>query len=293
MNGMPTWSIIVPTFNRPRALLRCVESLRQYAPQAEVVVVDDGSPVDLTEPLDRLHVRYVRQENRGPAAARNHGARLAQGEWLAFIDDDCLITPHWLAALEAAAQCHPQALLGGRVRNGLRGNLCAESAQVLIDSIRDYTQRNGRGPQDALAPFYTSNNLAVSCELFAASGGFDERLPLAAAEDREFCRQWQLAGRDMRFVEEAVVIHEHPLNLPKLLRQQFQYGRGAIQARRLQGGQPAMTGPEGPSFYWHLLSAHWRHRSALEAAALSGLIGLGQCAMITGAIWETFHEPTA
>jgi GT2 family glycosyltransferase len=290
---MPSWSVIVPTFNRPQALLRCLESLRQFAPQVEILVVDDGSPISMAASLGQWQLRYVRQPNQGPAAARNHGARLAKGNWLAFIDDDCRVTPDWFSAIDSAAQQHPQALLGGAVRNGLQGNCFAESAQVLIDSIRDYTNRMQRGPADPLAPFYTSNNMAVSRELFAASGGFDERLPLAAAEDRQFCRQWLLAGRAMRFVKEAVVIHEHPLNFSKLLRQQFQYGRGAIQSRRLQSGQPTTGKPEGLSFYWHLLSAHWRHHPGFEAAAISALIGLGQCAMLTGAVWESFHEPAA
>lgn len=293
MKGMPSWSIIVPTFNRPQALLRCVESLRQHAPQAEILVVDDGSPIALAAVIEPWQVRYVRQPNRGPAAARNHGARLAQGEWVAFIDDDCRIAPGWFAAIDRAAKQHPQALLGGAVQNGLRGNSFAESAQVLIDSIREYTKQMRRGPADALAPFFTSNNLAVSRELFWACGGFDERLPLAAAEDREFCRQWQLTGRPMEFVANALVIHEHPLNLHKLLRQQFNYGRGAMQSRRLQ--QNAQTGkrPEGLGFYWHILSAHWRRFPLPEALAISALISLGQCAMISGAIWEAFHEPHA
>ncbi len=46
-------------------------------------------------------VRYVRQDNAGPACARNHGARLAQGEFLAFTDSDCVPHEDWISQLMA------------------------------------------------------------------------------------------------------------------------------------------------------------------------------------------------
>ena len=96
---LPTASVVVPTYNRAEwigATLRSV--LSQSSQPHEIIVVDDGS-ADGTETVVGAfgaRVRYVRQENAGVSAARNHGARLATGEYLAFADSDDLWHPRKL-----------------------------------------------------------------------------------------------------------------------------------------------------------------------------------------------------
>ena len=117
---LPSFSVIVPTWNRPVELATCLRalvSLDYPADRYEVVVVDDGSdpPVEPPRDLARpgLRVRVLAQPNRGPSAARNEGARAAEGEMLAFTDDDCAPDPGWLRSLAAAAATAPRSLLGG------------------------------------------------------------------------------------------------------------------------------------------------------------------------------------
>src|SRR5512137_1175434 len=104
--ALPSASVVIPTFRRPAALRRCVEALARLdypRDRLEVLIVDDGgggvSNLDLGELPRDLQVRVVEQENRGPASARNRGAREAEGELLAFTDDDCRPRPSWLAEL--------------------------------------------------------------------------------------------------------------------------------------------------------------------------------------------------
>ncbi len=84
---------VVPVRNRLTMLQRALSSIaRQTALPEEVIVVDDGSTVDL-EPVVRsfaaeLRTVLLRQENRGPSAARNLGIRLATQPWIAFLDSD-------------------------------------------------------------------------------------------------------------------------------------------------------------------------------------------------------------
>jgi len=94
-DSAPTVSVIIPTYNRPELLRRAVESvLQQTFRDLEVIIVDEGSCEETylsnakTSHLDN-RVRYVyKKENRGPAAARNDGIRMASGRYVAFLDDD-------------------------------------------------------------------------------------------------------------------------------------------------------------------------------------------------------------
>jgi glycosyltransferase involved in cell wall biosynthesis len=84
-------SAIIPAYNAQRWVGRAIESvLNQTEPVSEVIVVDDGS-TDGTEHVVRGYgsrITYIRQENGGPARARNTGVRASNGEWLAFLDAD-------------------------------------------------------------------------------------------------------------------------------------------------------------------------------------------------------------
>ena len=93
-------SVIIPTYNRKGMLLEALESAKaQTYDQVEIIVVDDGSTDGTFESLQNdPHIQLVRQENSGPSAARNHGLRLAHGEYLAFLDSDDLWEPEFLEA---------------------------------------------------------------------------------------------------------------------------------------------------------------------------------------------------
>lgn len=87
----PKVSVVIPTYNRAGFLAEAVESaLEQTCPADEIIIVDDGS-TDHTEQAVARHrgrLRYIRQKNSGPAAARNHGIRIASGDFVAFLDSD-------------------------------------------------------------------------------------------------------------------------------------------------------------------------------------------------------------
>ena len=92
----PLVSVVIPTFNRATTVVRAVESVLQqtYRP-LELIVVDDGSTDGTSEVLQAYGraILYVRQDNAGPAAARNRGIRASQGDLVAFLDSDDM----WLA----------------------------------------------------------------------------------------------------------------------------------------------------------------------------------------------------
>jgi glycosyltransferase involved in cell wall biosynthesis len=127
----PLFSVVVPTYNRPRLLHEAVESvLAQTVDDLECVVVDNGSPDPVTLPRHR-RLRLVRREvNGGPAAARNTGIAASRGRYLTFLDDDDVLAPRRLelalVGLGRAdlALCHRGSLDGpGRTREALEGSV--------------------------------------------------------------------------------------------------------------------------------------------------------------------------
>lgn len=102
---------IIPSYNRADYLRACVGSLKAGGvPDLEVIVVDDGSTDDTPKTARALGdaVAYVRQENAGPATARNHGFGLSQGRYVAFVDSDDEWLPGVAGRIVEAFDCHPE-----------------------------------------------------------------------------------------------------------------------------------------------------------------------------------------
>ncbi|HTR39917.1 MAG TPA: glycosyltransferase [Bryobacteraceae bacterium] len=282
------FSVVTPTRNRAQSLAACLAALAglEYPRDAfEVLVIDDGSaePVERTVQCwaGRLPLRLLRQDNAGPASARNHGAAQARGDWLVFLDDDCAPRPNWLCAF-SHARPHPEEMLGGATVNALPRNCCAEASTVLVDYVCEYFL-NISSPMR----FFTSNNLAVSKKGFRDLGGFDARFPLAGGEDREFCYRWLQAGGLLRRVPNAVVEHTHPLNPSTFWRKHFHYGRGAFlyHSRALRQKATDLR-PEPFAFYAGLLGSPWRSPRTGHPMALATLLAISQAATVAGFFYE-------
>lgn len=103
---VPSFSVIIPTYNRASTIGRALQSVFQqsYA-DYELIVVDDGSSdgtPDVIAGFAEARVRYVRQANQGVSAARNAGAAQAHGRYLTFLDSDDEAMPGWLTAFQCA-----------------------------------------------------------------------------------------------------------------------------------------------------------------------------------------------
>jgi glycosyltransferase involved in cell wall biosynthesis len=102
-------SVVIPVYNGARYLRAALESVfAQTYRSFEVIVVDDGSIDDsgkIAQSFPEVH--YIRQENRGVAAARNTAIAVARGEFLAFLDQDDLWTPEKLRLQIGHLLSHP------------------------------------------------------------------------------------------------------------------------------------------------------------------------------------------
>jgi len=291
--AVPFLSVIVPTFQRPDGLSRCLGALAaQELPRErfEVVVVDDGSAESPRAIVSRfttsLDVRLIEQRNAGPAAARNAGAATARGAVLVFTDDDCRPDPRWLCVIADAAARHPGCAIGGRVENALGDGLYSTASQLLIDFLYEYYNDG-----EARGRFFITSNLAFPTEQFRAIGGFDTSFPLAAAEDRDVCDRWREAGHSMVYADDAIVHHAHELRLGSFCRQHFNYGRGAYylhRARSQRGEAPLRIEPL--RFYTRLVTYPLRRSVAPQSIALAALSALSQGVYVSGYLRERLRS---
>ena len=101
MSKLPLFTIIIPTYNRASAVTRAIDSvLQQTFSDFELIIIDDGSTDDTKEKITAIadpRLRYIYQKNQERSAARNHGIRLAKGEYITFLDSDDEALPNWLA----------------------------------------------------------------------------------------------------------------------------------------------------------------------------------------------------
>jgi glycosyltransferase involved in cell wall biosynthesis len=288
----PRYSIIIPTFNRRNTIVGTLDSLvRLQSPPGgfEVILIDDGSPQPLDEVVapyrDQISLTLFRQENVGPAAARNRGAAIARGQFLAFTDDDCQPQADWLCAFDRVFAGQPDVLLGGIIINALAENVYSATSQLIVDLV--YHQFN---PTPETATFFCSNNFAMSVAKFHELGGFDSSsFRLAAGEDRDFCARWRETDWPLRQVNEAVILHFHQMTLPKFWRQCFGYGRGACtfhRRERLRGYNSLVRDSRFhfnlPRILWPL----WRQLNWKSRLASLPLLAVWQVANLLGFLYQ-------
>ncbi|HZR84534.1 MAG TPA: glycosyltransferase [Candidatus Binatia bacterium] len=282
--GSPAFSIIIPTYDRPVELARCLASLATLVcPRRgfEVIVVDDGGSMaaaDVAAPFrSALDLTVLRVAHSGAARARNVGAEHARGGYLAFTDDDCMTDVGWLLALESRAKEAPGSLIGGRTLNALPANACSALSHLVLENV--YAHYN-RDPDDAR--FFASNNLAAPTEDFRDLGGFDPAF--RTAEDRDLCDRWRERGRRLVYAADAVVHHAHDLTIAGLWRQHFGYGRGAYRFHSVRGRWARFRIDR--RFYRDLLLRPYARERGRRATLLVLLLVLQQAANAAGFVAE-------
>ncbi len=194
-------SVIIPYYGERAALERCLQSLgRQTLSREtiEVIVVNNrpGGVLALDGNTLRLNLTIVDEERPGSYAARNRGAQIARGRWLAFTDADCMPDERWLeAGLQYAAMQEP---LGGHIQLVMQNpHALAEKYDVAFGlNQKSYVEKSG---------FAATANLIVSKEMFESVGPF--AASLRSAGDWEWCLRASRAGHRVAYCDKSIVSH--------------------------------------------------------------------------------------
>jgi glycosyltransferase involved in cell wall biosynthesis len=225
----PTFSIVIPLYNKRDTLFRAIDSaVKQTIAPLEVVVVDDGS-TDGSADVAVAHVggpvRLLRQSNRGPAAARNHGAEHCAGDYLIFLDADEELTP---SATTEHARClsgHADVDLslasfriidadGHATEGRLARRVCTDDARfVYLDQF-----------SAASVTGVATGGICIARSLFKRVSGFDESL-----------RCWEITDLLVRASLEASAVGIHRdisvISYPTPQNSQFEREKGTPEYR--------------------------------------------------------------
>ena len=267
----PAVSVVIPTYMRAASLdrlLSMLESVDRPLGGFEVIVVDDGSSDRTAEVVSgaAISVRYVHQENSGPATARNRGWQLASAPIVVFTDDDCVPSSSWLVDMAAALDANPEfAAVGGAIRplaDGFRARFV--QAERLVD----------HGADERGVRYLVTANAAVRTVALSAVGGFDERFPGAAGEDTDLGFRLRAAGYRLGVTGSGLVHHDHRIGWRALFRTYHKHGRARSSLARLHpdaGIGASMRSMMTPAYWVRRYCMYRRESGRLESLAFVAL----------------------
>jgi glycosyltransferase involved in cell wall biosynthesis len=187
---MSTLSVVVPVYDAGPYLKKTIESLiSEELPGLEIIVVDDGSRDNGIATIAGMPVKLLRQKNKGEAAARNAGIKVATAPFVTFLDADDLMSPGALLTRLNYLSSHPQESAVG----GLPSRLVDQGGQVVAEVFTRMADKYAYPFRLSESLYRSGNFFPVSCslyiyrrEIFDQIGFFDETLPVAPDCDFHF-----------------------------------------------------------------------------------------------------------
>lgn len=215
-------AVVIPARNAAASLRECLTAvLAQGIPGdgRELIVVDDASDDDTAKVASAAGAKVLRGEGRGPAAARNLGARHAsEADVLVFLDADTAPEQGWLGELLKPFDSDPAIVaVKGRYVTHQRG-LVARFAQL------EFEEKYARLERASRVDFVDTGTAAYRRDVFVGAGGFDESFPAQSAEDVELAFRLAEQGAQFAFSPRARVRHVHADTLLAYLYKKARYG---------------------------------------------------------------------
>lgn len=250
----PRLSVVVATRDRPDDVEQLLASLAASGSGhviSEVVLVDDASQPPLCVSHAQLPVSVVRNPVRlGAALSRNRGAALATGTMLAFLDDDCRVTPTWCEVAEFHL-CSGTRAVTGRI-------MPFDSGPVSRARQYRYERRYEAHEAGAAVAFFAGGNSLIDRRVFLVAGGFPDQ---ASASDNALVARLHDQGEQVCFDPALQVLHRNGKGIRTAVREAWRSGRTATDG----GGATVLA-----SFAGAVAAQPWREDPA--AAALNAAL---------------------
>jgi glycosyltransferase involved in cell wall biosynthesis len=237
----PLISVIVPVWNRPADIARCIRSLQKQtlpASDYEIIIVDNGSTDSTVEVAREAGVSVLIETMPGSYAARNLGLAAARGKYVAFTDSDCAVDEAWLEKGIEMLDRHGDAVVAGRIELSAEDILASSPVCDAYERIFAFKQERNVARGAACTANWFSHTALVR-----QVGGF--RSDLKSGGDFDLTRRLKAAGRPVLYAPDAVVFHPARASLPEL----------CAKARRVIGGR-MMTHRDrhNPLHWWAALT---------------------------------------
>ena len=232
----PTFSIIVPVYNRPDEVADLLDSLiRQTDKDFEIILVEDGSTVPCREQAERaagkLRLKYFFKENEGRSIARNYGIDRADGDFFVFVDSDCILPPDYVEQLRHSLAETPTDCFGGP---DAAHDSFTDTQKAINFSMTSFLTTGGiRGGKVQLEKFVPRTfNMGFSRAVYEKTGGFREMF----SEDIDMSTRIRLAGFGIALFRNVRVFHKRRVDLKKFWRQVHVFGMSRITLQLLYPG---------------------------------------------------------
>lgn len=223
------FTLIIPVYNRleeVRELLASAEEMDYPRAVFEFLFVDDGSSDGLTDFLDHyespsgLQVRYYRQANQGPGAARNNGMAQARGDYFIFLDSDILLPPEYLSTMAACLKERPLDAFGGP--DAAHPSFSDVQKAINYAMTSPFTTGGIRGRKKQLDAFQPrSFNMGIARKVYETVGGFSTIHP---GEDPDLSIRIKNAGFSVGNYPELYVYHKRRIDFGKFRKQVQKFG---------------------------------------------------------------------
>ena len=257
MQKLLTFTVAICSLNGEKRLPATLKNLFDYIPSGtRVIVVDDGS-VDRTSEVAREHGAIVikHEKNVGYGQARQSAVQMCETEILAFVDDECLISPEWFITLQKnwqlmypkiAALAGPiiptsKGFLGGYL---IRNNpftpirLMPVNAKIFIQRLNNYLF-----PEYSLQSGYIKSagngNLSFKITAISQIAGYKINMS-RGGEDEDICARIRkrFGSESIYFDENLSVTHDLDNSISSTLQRSYRYGHTSANSWRSSGGIP-------------------------------------------------------
>lgn len=216
-------SLIIPCYNRVQQTKSLLDSLRKSTYTCEIILIDDCSTENINELVSKyndLAIHYYRNDpNKGPAFSRNLGIQLSTYEYVAFTDNDCMVTENWLGNI------YKSIIMSSDNIAGVGGKIVAKHNNII--SLY-YTYHKILDPWFYKGQFLylVTANAIFKKKALQQVHCFDESITVPGGEDPGLCFKLINEGYKFAYNPEAIVIHDFQKGIRSFMRTFYRYGFG-------------------------------------------------------------------